>query len=272
MKNFLVIALVAASATGQAASAQTFSYPDFSSTAGLQINGNAFQNGNKLTLTPAVGNQGGSAFSTSTVALAANASFSTVFSFEILNRGGLGFGADGLTFTMQTNANNVGGIGGGLGYYGIGNSMAVEFDTYDNGEFGGSNHVGIDLNGDINSAYSTPFLAPDFDDASTWWAWVDYDGANQKLDVRWAQSASRPLLAMLSASGLDLASILGSSNVYVGFTAGTGGGWGEHNITSWGFANSFQPGGVTVTPEPASLVLMATGLGLVGFVVRRRKA
>ena len=77
----------------------------------------------------------------------ANVSFSTVFSFEILSRGGLAGGADGLTFTVQTNANNVGGIGGGLGYQGIGNSVAVEFDTYDNGEFGGSNHVGIDVNG-----------------------------------------------------------------------------------------------------------------------------
>jgi hypothetical protein len=271
MKKILTIALVAAAATGQAASAQTFSYPNFSSTAGLQINGNASQNGNKLRLTPAIGNQGGSAFSTSTVALASNASFSTVFSFEILNRGGLGGGADGLTFTVQTNANNVGGSGGGLGYAGINNSVAVEFDTFDNGEVGGSNHVGIDLNGNTNSAYTTGLLTPDFDNGSTWWAWVDYNGATQQLDVRWSQTASRPLLAQLSASGLNLATILGNPNVYVGFTAATGAGWGEHNITSWGFSNQFEPGGATVTPEPGSLVLMATGLGVVGFGVKRRR-
>lgn len=102
--------LLAAHASGVAA--QTLSYPDFSSTAGLQLNGNAFRNGSKLTLTPAVGGQSGSAFSLTTIPLSSNASFSTVFSFEILNRGGLANGADGLTFTIQTNASNVGGSGG----------------------------------------------------------------------------------------------------------------------------------------------------------------
>jgi hypothetical protein len=54
-------------------------------------------------------------FSTTTIALTSNASFSTVFSFEILGHGGPGDGADGLTFTVQANANNVGSTGGGLG-------------------------------------------------------------------------------------------------------------------------------------------------------------
>jgi hypothetical protein len=274
MKTRLLTLAVLAAGVAQAAGAQTISYPDFSSTAGLQINGNASQQGNKLRLTPATYYQGGSAFSQTTVPLASNASFSTVFSFEILGRGGLDNGADGLTFTVQTNANNVGGVGGGIGYQGLANSVAVEFDTYNNGEFGGSNHVGINTNGNMSSIVSSPFLPIDFDNAATWWAWVDYDGSTQQMDVRWAQSSSRPAAAMLSAAGLNLATILGNSNVYVGFTAGTGAGYGEHNITSWNFVNTFQNGGAplpTVTPEPASIVLMATGLGLVGLGVRRKR-
>jgi hypothetical protein len=270
-KSLITLALLSAASS---ASAQTISYPNFSNTAGLQINGNAYQNGSKLSLTPATAYQGGSAFSTTTVPLAANASFSTVFSFEILGRGGLDNGADGLTFTVQTNGNNVGGYGGGIGYAGLNNSVAVEFDTYNNGEFGGSNHVGIDVNGNMTSVASTPFLPTDFDNGAMWWAWVDYDGATQQMDVRWATNSTRPAAAMLSKSGLNLASILGSPNVYVGFTAGTGAGWGQHNITSWNFVNHFEEGGApepTVTPEPASIVLMATGLGVVGFGVRRRK-
>ncbi len=241
---------------------------------GLSINGDAYQNGTKLTLTPANSGQGGSAFSTNTVSLAANASFSTVFNFDIQDRGGLGGGADGLTFTMQTNSNSVGGTGGGIGYAGIGNSVAVEFDTFDNGEPGGSNHVGIDVNGSMTSIVSSGFLSPDFDNGAFWWAWADYDGVAQRLDVRWSQSSLRPLAPMLSALGLNLSSILGSSNVYVGFTAGTGAGWGQHNIDSWNFVNTFQEGGApdpTITPEPASLVLLLTGFGALGIGARRRR-
>lgn len=275
MKKLTALTVLAASAAlSTSVAAQTISYSDFSSTAGLQINGNAFQNGNKLTLTPATYSQGGSAFSTSKVSLAANASFSTVFKFDIQDRGGLAGGADGLTFTMQTNSNTVGGSGGGIGYAGIPNSVAVEFDTYDNGEPGGSNHVGIDVNGSMNSVVSSGFLSPDFDNGAFWWAWVDYDGVIQKLDVRWSQTSTRPLAAMLSASGLDLPTILGSNQVYVGFTAGTGAGYGQHNIDSWNFADTFVEGGApdpTVTPEPASFVLMLTGLGALGVGVRRRQ-
>lgn len=41
---------------------------------------------------------------------------------------GLGCGADGLVFVVQTNSNKVGG-GGGIGYQGIPNSVGVELDT-----------------------------------------------------------------------------------------------------------------------------------------------
>jgi hypothetical protein len=282
MKKIMAIAVVAVSVSAVwPASGQT-SYPNFSDVSRLQINGDAFQNGNKLTLTSALAGQHGSAFSLDRISLASNASFSTFFSFEILNRGGLpGYGingADGLTFTIQTVASNVGGGGGGIGYDGIDHSAMVEFDTYDNGEAGGSNHVAINTNGvlsDINGSgvATTGLLSPDFDLGDTWYAWVDYNGATQSLDARWSQTSSRPALSMIHAI-LDLPNILGRPDVFVGFTSGTGAGWGDHNILSWNFLDTFQEGGApppSAVPEPTTIVLFGSGLvGIAGFLRRRR--
>ncbi|MDX1812968.1 MAG: hypothetical protein R3240_13520, partial [Gammaproteobacteria bacterium] len=121
------------------ASATTILYNDFSSSAGLQINGNAYTtvddaSRDVLRLTSATTGQSGSAFSIDTVSLASDASFSSAFQFRMSQPGGIcdvdGCGADGLVFVVQTVANNVGGAGGGIGYQGIGNSVGIEFDTY----------------------------------------------------------------------------------------------------------------------------------------------
>lgn len=272
MRRIFLVSVVAASTLAWPAAAQT-SYPDFSSTSGLQLNGNAAQNGNKLRLTEALAGQAGSAFSLNTISLGANASFSTFFSFEILNRGDICcgiIGADGLTFTMNTTSNTVGSAGGGIGYDGIPNSVAVEFDTFDNGEPGGSNHVGINTEGSATSIAGSGFVQPDFDNGEQWWVWVDYNGVTQGLEVRWAETASRPGMSMLSHT-LNLAEILGDTDVYVGFTSATGWGYGEHNILSWNFVNTFQEGGAPIpstVPEPGTIFLMATGLGVI--VIGRR--
>src|SRR5262245_40091037 len=118
------IALLAGLALG-AVSTQgtTILFNDFSNVSGLQINGNASApvatgDGNVLRLTPTLGFQSGSAFSQNTISLQNNASFSTFFKFRISAPGGIGDGdgqgADGLVFTVQTVANNVGGFGGGM--------------------------------------------------------------------------------------------------------------------------------------------------------------
>lgn len=276
LRTTMLLALVSLGLAGSA-QGQSFNYADFSSVAGLSLNGTSTQNGNKLRLTQALQDEGGSAFSVTPISLGLNASFSTFFSFEILDRGGADAGdsgADGLTFTVQTNASTVGGTGGGLGYEGVPNSLAVEFDTYDNVEPGGSNHVGVNTGGSITSLQSTLLLAPQFDNGSPWYAWVDYNGAISSLEVRWSQTSARPAASMLTRT-LDVPTALGSNNAFVGFTSGTGDGWGEHNILSWTFQNSFNPGGagqpMSSVPEPSTYALMAAGLAALGLVARRRK-
>lgn len=253
----------------ESAKALSLSYNDFSSTAGLTLNGTASQVGNAIRITSATTSQSGSFFSTSPVTLAGDVSFSSAFQFRITNPGGAGGGADGLTFTVQTVSDTAGGIGQGIGYAGIGNSLAIEFDTYFNlglDETGGSNHVGIDLNGSVDSVVSTGELSPNFDNGNVWYAWVDYNGLTDTLEARWSDTNNRPSSAGLSLI-VDLTTVLQTPNVFVGFTSATGSGYGNHDILAWQFNDTFAP--IGAVPEPGVLGLM--GIGFLAAVRMRRK-
>lgn len=269
-----VAAAAVAFASLQAGAATVFSYADFSSTSGLQLNGDASAVGGALRVTPSATGQSGSVFSTSKVSLASNASFSTRFQFRFSNpffsdaQGNVG--ADGLVFALQTNSNTAGGAGYGIGYVGLGNSVGIEFDTWNNGAGDGwsSNHVGFNVDGDIDSVALTPVTEADMNNGQIWNAWIDYNGSNHLLEVRLSQSGTRPTDALLSYT-YDIASALGSSEAYVGFTSGTGGGGANHDVLNWTMADSFAPMGSV--PEPASLALVAVGLAGVGAARHRRR-
>lgn len=262
------LALVAAPAVAQ------INYSDFSDTSGLQLNGSAAPvntgSGTVLRVTPAAEGQSGSAFSLSPITLSDNYSFSTRFTFNFNSQGGIE-GADGLVFVVQTNANDVGGAGGGIGYANLPNSLGVEFDSYNNGaidDFSG-NHVGIDLGGNIDSVALTesPYT---FDSGQDLTAWIDYNSATGQLEVRLSNSDTRPADALLSY-GVNLQTVLGGGNsAFVGFTSGTGAGWANHDILNWTFQNSFQPIGAAV-PEPSTWAMMLFGFGAVGASLRRRR-
>ena len=265
-------ALIAvATACVPALAAPVIDYPDFSDVSGLTINGNAAKVGSVLRVTPATFSQAGSAFSTNKVSLASGASFSTYFTFRFTSPGGscdgIGCGADGIVFTVQTLANNVGGAGGGIGYSGIPNSLGVEFDTWLNpGPDMDSNHVGIDLNGNINSVAQIAITEADMNGGDVWSAWVDYNSAVDQLEVRLTRSAARPAAPLLSFT-VDLATVLGSTDAFVGFTSGTGAAFANHDILSWQLNDNFNP--INPASEPTSLSLL--GIALLGFAAAWRR-
>ena len=117
---------------GLASAAIVINFPNFANCSTLQLNGNAACTSNVLRVTPANFGQGGSTFSQTLVPLGPGNTFRTFFSFQITGNFGSdndGSGADGITFTVQPNASTAGGAGGGIGYSGIPNSVAIEFDT-----------------------------------------------------------------------------------------------------------------------------------------------
>lgn len=279
MKKFAITFTAAASTLAVSTANATIVYTDFSSTAGLQLNGSAAQVGTVLRLTPANTFQAGSAFSTTPISLASDASFSSLFKFRITDSGGIGDsdgrGADGIVFVIQTVGNNVvGGAGGGLGYQGISNSVGIEFDSWNNGlwdDYNG-NHVGINLNGNVNSVVQSnlptgSLHANRLNNGQIWSAWVDYNGATDALEVRLAQgaTAARPSSPLLTYT-VDLVNVLSSTNAYVGFTSGTGAAYGNHDILAWQFTSDNH---IPAVPLPAtSWLFLSALLGVLGM---RRK-
>src|SRR5262245_11324365 len=100
--------------------------------ADLQANGNTTFSGTDARLTHSAIGESSSLFSTKQVC---TERFQSTFTYQYFAGPpypGGPFGADGITFTLQSNGPAALGLGGGgLGYQTITNSAAVKFDTYD---------------------------------------------------------------------------------------------------------------------------------------------
>jgi len=114
-------------------------------------------------------------------------------------------------------------------------------------------------------------VAKRMNDGDLWYAWVDYDGTTNGLEVRLGESQVRPVAPLVSAV-VDLPSVLGKTNAFVGFTSGTGGAYGHHDILSWEFRDNFDPIGRPPSngvPE-GGITLLGFGLALSGLGLIRR--
>ncbi len=168
--------------------------------------------------------------------------FSTQFSFEIRNPGGVrddcggNNGADGFTFVIHEEV--LGSAGGGLGVQGIDETVFVEFDTFCNSpnEDPSSNHIGIMIDGNVHHEGQTGAnVEGSFEDGETWWAWIDYNGT--MIEVFVAHENLKPEIPSLTRE-VDVAGVTGGSVRRIGFTGATGQAWENVIIKSWSFQGS----------------------------------
>jgi hypothetical protein len=289
MKQLMGVASLALALHTLPAQATLVSYSSFANASGLSTAGSAkvttTSDGTVMRLTSATGSQGGAAYSTTPITLGSSAIFSTSFDFRFTSPGGSG-PADGITFILSNSSSGLGGNGYGLGLPGASTakSVAVEFDTFNNGAIDGnsSNSVGIDVNGNTTSVYtnavygisnctsSTYKTAGCMSDGDLWNVNISYDGST--LTTTLTDPAKGASYVAINSYTIDIASLLGTTQAYVGFTASTGGGYENQDIVNWQFANTTQlaakPGTVA---EPSSLALLGLGVAGMGAMVRRNK-
>jgi hypothetical protein len=246
--------------------ATEYIFSTFSNTNNLTLNGNAFvtntSDGYVIRLVNAQSFQSGSFFSSLPILAT---TYSASFKFRLTNPGPANntdpageIGGDGLAFVVQAVTNSIGGSGGGLGYKGISTSVDLEFDTWMNTNIDdpNSNHLGINTNGVIDHGLGAPFtlnMSPHFDDGNLWYAWVDYDGTNVQVSAN--ETGIRPKTPYLSRP-LNVVGLLGQTNAFVGFTAGTGGAFENVDVISFDYRDNYNPI-FTTNQVPVSISLAA---------------
>jgi glucose/arabinose dehydrogenase len=206
----------------------------------LALNGNASQTANRLRLVPDIDYGKGSAFYKQALAIDRNTSFSTQFQFQLTGGQGTN-GADGFAFILQNSPNgatSLGAFGGELGYGGIGKSIAIEFDTYQNGYDANNNNISILRDGDVGTPITTAPAAFDLNSGNPLTAWVEYSSTTKTLQVFLANSNTKPATAALSTT-IDLTTALGD-RAYLGFSGATGGLTNAEDIQNWTFSSNSQ--------------------------------
>ena len=252
--------VAAANTSGQSAnstqvsatpSATLINYSAGFTSTGLQLNGSAKLYGTRLRLTDGGQNEASSAFYSTPVNVQ---SFTTSFSFQMTSAT-----ADGMTFVIKNSAAaTVGAIGGDLGYGGIGNSVAVKFDIYnDAGE--GTDSTGMYTNGTgptvpaVNMTGSgVTLLSGDVMNVQ-----LSYNGTTLTLTITDATT----LASFTTGWAVNIPTTIGANTALVGFTGGTGGLTAIQDVLSW----TYSTGLPTNAPGAPTNLTATAGSGQVGL-------
>lgn len=246
------------------ASAATIDYSAGFSGSGMTLNGSAAYSGSQLQLTSVFRSDAASAFYSTPVNVQA---FNTDFTLQ-LNRAL----ADGMTFVIQNGSPSaLGASGAALGYgadssvlgsQGIGNSVALKFDIYDNdGE--GINSTGLYVNGASPTLPSVTIPTVNLRSGNPLSVHLEYDGTTLTMNLKDTVTG-----AVFNQSWtIDIPATVGGNTAYVGFTAATGGGTATQSVFSWSMiAGSVQPpppppppAAVSISVSPASSTIVTGG-------------
>ena len=180
-----------------------------------------YASGSAIQLTPDLNSQAGSAMSYGRI------DFNNDFNFNVeVYLGANDGGADGMAIVFHNDPNGinaVGFFGSGLGVSGIRNGIAIEFDTWDNGEVP-EDHTQIKLTSNF-SDLNTLTKLPNIEDSQ--WHLVNFKWNASSQTLSYSVDGN-----LITNYTNDLVTNVfnNESSVYLGFTAGTGGAKNEQKI------------------------------------------
>lgn len=207
-------------------------------------NASATATAGTFTVTPAAAGQSGAVISSQRLDMAAN--FTLNFDLFL---GTSDAGADGMALVLQAALPTTipAGVGSDLGYRGLPNGLAVEFDTFASGA------AYSDITADHLAFHSTAtgtrlggaVALPNVEDGAWHAVVVTWTVATQTLTV----TVDGTTTATLAGVNIPVAHLGGSSFAHFGFHAATGGGFNLHQVRNITVAGTFEAGGGGAAPS-----------------------
>ncbi|MCB0706789.1 MAG: gliding motility-associated C-terminal domain-containing protein [Saprospiraceae bacterium] len=214
-----------------------------------ETTGTAFhnpQNGDYscIQLTANLNNQGGCAWSADLVD----------FSQPFINNATIYFGnsdagADGICMVYHLDPDGFetcGVTGGEIGSGGIQNSLIIEFDTWQNAQFGDpfQDHIAVNVNGDMGSSISGPIVMPNLEDGQEHEVVFSWEPVSMTYEIYFDGA-----LVITNVYDVVTNCFGGETSVYGGYTASTGGAFNLQYVCT---GNNVYP---TTTSDTTSVIL-----------------
>lgn len=240
-----------------------FDIKDFSKIKDFNLVQNAVVYDSILRLTKSDVYQKGAIWFNNTVDLSKG--FNTKFTFRISEGKDLSEpdgslpGADGITFLIQTNSPNIIGVaGGGIGYEGIENCLAIEIDLYQNKDINyadpNGNHIACfaSKNQLMPNHNSEDLIAQNINlpiiknDNTNYTLEIDYNKNNNNLII-YLNESNATKKERLNINNFDLnelINLINNNSAYIGISAATGNSVQRQEILEWSFCGGQSTTGI----------------------------
>lgn len=240
-----------------------FDIKDFSKIKDFNLVQNAVVYDSILRLTKSDVYQKGAIWFNNTVDLSKG--FNTKFTFRISEGKDLSEpdgslpGADGITFLIHTNSPNIIGVaGGGIGYEGIENCLAIEIDLYQNKDINyadpNGNHIACfaSKNQLMPNHNSEDLIAQNINlpliknDNTNYTLEIDYNKNNNNLII-YLNESNATKKERLNINNFDLnelINLINNNSAYIGISAATGNSVQRQEILEWSFCGGQSTTGI----------------------------